>query len=339
MKDALKEAMYYVPSGEKNGKPVLCVLCPNRCKIAENKTGRCGIRASNSGKLYALVYDKYTSINLDPIEKKPLYHFCPGRSILSIGTAGCNLKCRFCQNYDISQAGPFDVPSRRMSSSELVKLASEGGSIGLAYTYNEPMINFEHLIETSMAVKKKGLVNVYVTNGYVCKEPLRELMPFIDAANVDVKSFENSFYKKYCDGALKPVLETVETLMENGRHVEITNLLIPGLNDGEKNIEKLAEWIFSISDEIPLHFSGYHPCYRMSIEPTPFSTLENAKKIASGKLKHVYLGNVWEKTGSNTVCPACGVTVIKRHGYETEVIAVKGSKCSNCGAQLNIHGT
>jgi len=330
----MKEALYYLPL-EKN-KRVQCFLCPHQCIIGEGRTGICRVRKNVGGKLFALVYDQFTSVNMDPIEKKPLYHFYPGREILSLGTVGCNFKCQGCQNYEISQAEVGEVPTRTLTSDDAIRLAKEHNSIGIAYTYNEPLINFEYLLETAHQAQQDDLKNVLVTNGFINEEPLVNLLSDIDAANVDVKSFRNDFYKEYCGGNLGDVLRTVEIMVRQRKHVEITNLVIPSLNDSDNEVEDLTDWVYSLSGEIPLHFSRYYPCYKMTIKATPLPTLERLKKIAQKKLKYVYLGNVWEKPESNTYCPNCKETLIERHGYHTRIVGLEKETCRKCGEKINI---
>ena len=330
----MKEALYYLPLEEENR--VQCFLCPHQCIINDGKTGICRIRKNVGGKLFALVYDQFTSVNLDPIEKKPLYHFYPGREILSLGTVGCNFKCKGCQNYEISQAEMGEVPTRTVTSDDAIRLAKEYDSIGIAYTYNEPLINFEYLLETAHQAQKYNLKNVLVTNGYINEEPLVNLLPYTDAANVDVKSFRDDFYKDYCKGRLGDVLRTVEIMAGQKKHVEVTNLVIPTLNDSDSEVEDLSDWLSSLSDEIPLHFSRYYPCYKMTIGATPLAVLERLRRIAQKKLKYVYLGNVWEKPESNTHCPNCKEVLIERRGYNTRVVGLMGQSCRNCGERINI---
>ena len=330
----MKEALYYMPI-EKD-KKVQCFLCPHQCIIDDGKTGICRTRKNVGGKLFALVYDQFTSVNLDPIEKKPLYHFYPGTEILSLGTLGCNFKCKGCQNYEISQATVGEVPTRTVTSDDAIRLAKEYKSVGIAYTYNEPLINFEYLLETASQAHKYDLKNVLVTNGYINEEPLVNLLPYIDAANVDVKSFRNDFYRDYCKGRLSDVLRTVEIMVRQKKHIEVTNLVIPTLNDSDSEVEDLTDWLYSLSDEIPLHFSRYYPCYKMTIKATPLAILERLRRIAQKKLKYVYLGNVWEKPESNTYCPSCKNIVIERRGYNTRVAGLAGENCANCGTKINI---
>ena len=283
----MKEALYY----EKlDVKRVHCHLCPNECLISDGNRGSCGVRINKDGTLYSEAYGKTTSVSLDPIEKKPLYHYHPGQYILSVGTKGCNLHCDFCQNWHISQ--DLNVPTEDITSEEIVARAKAAGSFGIAYTYNEPFIWYEFVLDTARLSKKHGLENVLVTNGYVNMAPLEGMLPYIGAMNIDLKSFNEDFYAKICKGALKPVLDVIKRSVKDC-HVEITTLLIPTLNDSEEEIAREVDWIFdNLGPEVPLHFSRYFPCYKMSLGPTPVRTLEMAARIAKKKLKYVYLGNV-----------------------------------------------
>lgn len=282
----MKEAMYYQKLDKEK---VQCELCPKRCIIAPDGYGFCHVRKNVEGKLFSEIYGKITSIALDPIEKKPLYHFHPGEYIISLGTRGCNLACLFCQNWQISQC--YDASLKTISIEEIIRQAKKVHSFGIAYTYNEPIIWYEFVLQSAKRAHKEGLKNVLVTNGFINQEPLNELMPFVDALNIDLKSMDNDFYVKYCKGELGPVLETIKTAAKSA-HLELTNLIIPGLNDSEENFIKLRDWIFeNLGPRIPLHFSRYFPCHKMKIPPTPLETLNKAKTIASEKLKHVYLGN------------------------------------------------
>ncbi len=288
--DNIKEAMYYdIIETDK----VHCYLCPHNCIIKPGMLGACRARKNIGGRLYSLNYGKVTSVALDPIEKKPLYRFYPGSLILSAGTFGCNLKCSFCQNWTIAheEADTRDItPSWLVEQAELLK---DRGNIGIAYTYNEPSIWYEFVYETAGLAKKKGLANVLVTNGFISKQPLRELLPFIDAMNIDVKSYTNEFYKNICKANLENVKETVETAA-GACHVEVTTLVIPGLNDSTEEIGEIARWLASISPEIPLHLSRFFPNYKMQDRPpTPKDTLYRARDEARKYLKHVYLGNIW----------------------------------------------
>lgn len=282
----MKEALYW----ESTDGKVKCHLCPHECIIANGKVGICGVRKHIDGKLYSLGYGETTSIALDPIEKKPIYHFHPGEYILSLGTKGCNFKCPFCQNWTISQ--DLDAPTEKITSEGIIKKAKECKSFGIAYTYNEPFIWYEFVLDTAKLAKKEGLENVLVTNGYVNPEPLEEMLPYIGAMNIDLKSMDEEFYRKICGGRLEPVLYVIERSAK-ACHVELTNLIIPGLNDSDDNFVRLVNWIYAhVGPEAPLHFSRYFPCYKMTKPATALDTLERAYQIAKKKLKYVYLGNV-----------------------------------------------
>ncbi|OGS19142.1 MAG: AmmeMemoRadiSam system radical SAM enzyme [Elusimicrobia bacterium RIFOXYA2_FULL_40_6] len=287
----MKEALYYSPI-DKEKKLTQCNLCPHNCKIKTGKTGICGIRKNNEGKLYSLTYGGFSSVNLDPIEKKPLYHFHPGSRILSVGTIGCNFKCSNCQNWEISQAEYQENVLRELSPEQALEMAKRYGSIGIAYTYNEPLINYEWVFETAQLFRKEKMKNVLVTNGYINEQPWVNLLPFIDAANIDVKAFKNDFYKSICKGEIGPVLRSVEIMFKKGKHMEVTYLVIPGKNDSEHEIMDFVEWLSSLSPEIPVHFSRYFPRYKMEEKSTPVETLEKVKNIALKRMKYVYIGNV-----------------------------------------------
>ncbi|MDD5356251.1 MAG: AmmeMemoRadiSam system radical SAM enzyme [Candidatus Omnitrophica bacterium] len=283
----MKEALFYQA---KDNSKAQCLLCPHNCLIPEGKVGLCGVRRNQKGKLYSLVYEQATSVALDPIEKKPLYHFHPKEFILSVGTKGCNLSCMFCQNWAISK--DLGAATETVTSQFLVERAKKLNSFGIAYTYNEPFIWYEFVLDTARLAKKEGLKNVLVTNGYVNIEPLKNILPFIDAMNIDIKSIEEEFYINTCAAKLSPVLETIKQSAKNC-HIELTNLIIPTLNDSEDNFVKLRDWIYeNLGDSVPLHFSRYFPCYKLNLPATPVSTLEKAQYIAEKKLKFVYLGNV-----------------------------------------------
>lgn len=331
----MKEALFWnIYNSEK--KTVQCLLCPSNCVIKKENFGLCQARKNVDGKLYSLVYGQMTSVSMDPIEKKPLYHFSPGKTILSLGTTGCNFKCPWCQNYEISQSLPLDIPSTYLSPEKAIETAIYYNSFGISYTYNEPLINYEYVLDTSKIAHLHGLKNVLVTNGFLEEKPWQELIPFIDAANIDIKSFSEEFYHKYCKGNLSTVLKNVEIIYEAKKHIELTYLIIPTLNDSFEQIERLSKWIASVSPEIPLHFSRYYPVYKFRIEQTPYSTLQEAEKIAKKYLSFVYLGNVFEQPESNTNCPYCGNLLIKRYGYSTKIVGLKGNKCEKCEKEINI---
>lgn len=282
----MKEALYW----EKLNGRILCRLCPHNCKIHENQLGICGVRKNIKGCLYTLVYGEISSVALDPIEKKPLYHYHPGESILSLGTKGCNFRCLFCQNWAISQDP--DLRTREVTSEWVIGKAKEVKSFGIAYTYNEPFIWYEFVFDTAKLAKSQGLENVLVTNGYVNPEPLEEILPFIDAMNIDLKSIDEDFYRKVCRGSIEPVLYTIKRAAKNC-HIELTNLVITGLNDSDDSITRLVDWIYdNLGESVPLHFSRYFPCYKLNNPVTSIETLNRAEQIAKKKLKYVYVGNI-----------------------------------------------
>ncbi|MDD5253544.1 MAG: AmmeMemoRadiSam system radical SAM enzyme [Candidatus Nanoarchaeia archaeon] len=285
----MKQALFYT---KKENNKVQCNLCPNNCLIPENKIGSCRVRKNIKGILYSLVYAKPASINVDPIEKKPLYHFLPGTKVLSFGTFGCNFHCLNCQNYNISQNLVEDIPE--VKPEEIIKLAKKYKTPSIAYTYTEPTIFYEYMLDTAKLAKKNKIKNVVVSNGYINQEPLKEIIKYIDAFNIDLKSINEDFYKKICFGKLKPVLETLKTIKKYKKHLEITFLVIPTKNDNLKEVEKMCKWIkTNLGKGTPLHISRFFPCYKLNnLEPTPLETLRNIKQIAKKYLVNVHIGNV-----------------------------------------------
>lgn len=311
----LREAMFYE---QLEGNLVRCNLCPNRCLLREGQTGICRARKNLGGKLYSLNYGKVVSANLDPIEKKPFFHVLPGSRAFSVATAGCNLRCLYCQNWQISQRSPAEIEYVRLSPQELVEKAIEAGAESIAYTYSEPIVFYEYMIETAKIAKERGLKNVIVTAGYINEEPLRELCKYADAIKVDLKGFDENFYLKITQGSFEPILNTLKTIKEEGVWLEIVNLIIPGLNDSEEEIRALSLWIKeNLGEEVPLHFSRFYPNYRMkNLPPTPIETVIRAREIAKAAgLKYVYTGNVRYPEGESTFCPESGQIAIERKGY------------------------
>lgn len=321
------EAMYYTK--EKNNT-VRCYLCPHNCIIKEGSRGMCNVRENVKGQLMALNYGKHTSYAYDPVEKKPLYHFYPGSDIFSIGSFGCNLHCDFCQNWEIAHGESLTI---EMEDEDLLLLAKSKGSIGIAYTYNEPTISYEYLYHICKLVKAIGLKNVLITNGFIEEEPLREILPFIDAMNIDLKAMNQDFYKKICKGNLEPVLGTIKIAKEY-THVEVTTLIIDGLNSREEEIEKLAAWLGNLDRGIPLHISKYFPNYKMDLPATSYETLIRTKEIAEKYLDYTYIGNIWG-TDNNTYCPSCNSQLVNRQGTG-EIVGLKKNKCKHCGEKINI---
>jgi len=314
---------------------IYCDLCPQGCRLTEGKAGLCRVRGVRDGELKAMGYGLISSVGVDPIEKKPLYHFRPGSMIFSFGGWGCNLSCEFCQNWTISQA--FEIRSKQYTAEQIVAQALESESIGIAYTYNEPMIGLEFVEECARLARSKGLLNVLVTNGFIKPEPAEELLPLIDALNIDIKSMDDSFYRKMCHGALAPVLAFSVQAVKAGCHVEITNLLIPSLNDDDRAIKDLAVWVRkNLGETTALHLSAYHPQYKVNIPATALELVEHAHELCSAELPYVYMGNVWTDKGSNTICPKCGNIMILRQGYEISVTGLKESSCSKCGRKTDV---
>jgi len=327
-----KEAMYY----EKlEGKKVRCFLCPRKCVIKEGEIGNCKVRANIKGKLYSLVYGKPSSLSIDPIEKKPLYHFLPGSNAFSIGTAGCNLHCIYCQNYDISQLGVEEIPHYSFSPKEIVKKALEMKCRVIAYTYNEPTVFYEYMLDIAKIAKKNNLKNIIVSNGFINKEPLKKLLKYVDGVNIDLKSFDNEFYKKYSFSWINPVLESLKIIKKQGVWLEITNLIIPGLNDKAKKIKEMAKWIKdNLGKDVPLHFTAFYPSYKLlDVPPTPKETLFKARDIAKNYLDFVYIGNIINEAG-NTYCPKCKALLIRRVGFNVLENNIKNGKCYKCGKKI-----
>jgi len=293
------------------------------------------IRRVEAGELTAAGYGLLSSANVDPIEKKPLYHFRPGSAIFSIGGWGCNFACVFCQNWTISQQ--LVEESTRYSPEDIVSRAASMGSEGIAYTYNEPLVNMEFVSDCCRLAKAEGLSNVLVTNGYVNPGPAADLLPLTDALNIDVKSMDDAFYREHCRGSLQPVKDFARQASDAGCHVEITNLIIPGLNDDPGTVASLAEWVATaLGPSVPLHLSAYRPQHKMSVPATPPKTLKAAYHACAGTLHYVYLGNVRTDKGQDTACPECGATLVARNGYATRVIGVTDRKCSECGREVDI---
>lgn len=329
------EARYY----EIEGGKVRCLLCPHRCLIAEGKHGLCGVRAHRSGKLYSVIYGLASSIHPDPIEKKPLFHFMPGTTSISLGSVGCNLSCKHCQNYSISRASPQDVHLTSVSPDDVVRYAKEAGAKSVSWTYNEPTIWHEFTTAASVVAHDAGLKTNYVTNGFISEDPLMELKGVIDAMNIDVKAFRDGFYKEVCGGSLAPVLRACERSAEMGIHIELTYLVIPGYNDSEKEIREFSSWVRdSIHASVPVHFSAFHPDHKlMDVPSTPVSTVLKAYEIAKkAGLDFVYVGNVYAGDKDDTYCPKCGSLAVRREGFRVESRTLNGDRCMKCGESLNM---
>jgi pyruvate formate lyase activating enzyme len=295
----------------------------------------CKVRAVEGPRLVARSFGHISALNIDPVEKKPLYHFLPGSRIFSVGGWGCNLRCDFCQNWSISQQ--TIEGGERMLPDMVVDEAIRRKTTSVAYTYNEPLINIEFVAECCRLARAQGLRNVLVTNGYINPKPAADLMAFVDAANVDIKSMDDSFYHTLCGGHLAPVQAFIRQARSAGCHIELTNLVIPGENDDDADFENLAVWIEqTLGADVPLHLSAYHPQYKMTAHATPTTTLEQGYRIVSRRLSYVYLGNVYTETGRDTRCPTCGNLLIRRSGYHTELKGLSGSCCTQCGHDTGI---
>ncbi len=331
---SLKEARYWEPRPDGS---VQCKLCPFTCTIPEGERGVCKVRANIGGKLRALTYGKPVAVHVDPIEKKPLFHVLPRARAFSLATAGCNLGCVFCQNWEISQAFPEEARHLDAPPARIVDAAVESGCEVIAYTYTEPTIFFEYMMDTAKRAKKRGLKNVWITCGYINPEPLRELCTVLDAANVDLKGYDEGFYRTYCKATLPPVLKTLEILEAEGVFVEVTNLLIPGANDDPQTIRRMCSWIRRrLGAETPLHFSRFHGAYQLEDRPrTPAATLRKARDIARAEgLQHVYLGNIFLEDGETTFCPHCGKRVVERRGFVVETLMIAHGRCAFCGGKI-----
>jgi len=329
------EASFY----EKKADKVRCGLCPHGCLVADGKRGLCGVRENRSGMLYSLIYGLASSIHADPIEKKPFYHFMPGTVAMSFSSIGCNLFCLHCQNFSISKAKVGDDRLTEITPEDVVRYSRRAGARSVSWTYNEPTIWHEFTKVASKTAHDAGLKSNYVTNGYINEAPLRDLKGVVDAMNIDVKGFTESFYKRVCGGKLTPVLKSCELAVELGMHVEVTYLIIPGHNDSEGEIAAFVKWVGdALGKEIPVHFSAFHPDYRMTDVPrTPASTMSLAYDLAKREnLEFVYLGNMPAGDRDDTFCPKCGARVITRDGFCVSRSDLKGDKCGRCSADLNL---
>ncbi|MEW5794171.1 MAG: AmmeMemoRadiSam system radical SAM enzyme [Bacillota bacterium] len=331
----MRKARFY----ETEEGKVHCRLCPNQCVIRDEKTGICRVRKNIGGELFTTNYGQITSYGMDPIEKKPLYHFYPGHEILSVGTTGCNLHCEFCQNWEIAHGSPSTVAVTARQVVEMALSQKDRDCVGIAYTYSEPSVWYEFVYDCAVLAHEAGLTNVLVTNGFIEAEPLDVILPYIDAMNVDVKAFTDDFYRKVCKGGLKAVLRTVEQAVPRC-HVELTTLLVTGLNDEPDEITALRDWVASVDPSLPLHLSRYSPRYKMTDRPsTPMDTMRMAREIAMEKLSYVYLGNVWDDEAADTFCPQCHKKVVDRTGFLVRSLALDaGNRCTFCGFQINILG-
>ncbi|MCK4263909.1 MAG: AmmeMemoRadiSam system radical SAM enzyme [Candidatus Aminicenantes bacterium] len=324
------EARFYKKHPDRE---IECVLCPRFCKLGDKERGYCGVRENIGGTYYTLVYGKACSIHVDPIEKKPLFHFLPKSQALSIATAGCNVNCKFCQNWEISQVRPEQIHHIDFPPDSVVKSAKKNNCPVIAYTYSEPIVFYEYMVDTSIEARKKGIKNVVITGGHINPEPLEKLIEVVDSIKIDLKAFSQNFYTNYVRGELQPVLEAIKIVATSNVWLEIVYLVIPTLNDSPKEIRKLCKWILrEVGPEIPLHFSRFHPMYLMkNLPPTPISTLIKVRDIALEEgIHYVYIGNVPGHMAENTFCPNCKKIVIERRGYQIQKNNLKDGRCKYC---------
>jgi pyruvate formate lyase activating enzyme len=331
----MREALYWTPGESER---VTCGLCGHGCVIPDGGHGLCRVRENRGGKLWATTYGRYSSVSPDPIEKKPLYHFMPGTRSLSFGSVGCNLRCQFCQNYEISNEWSLAL-TREVKAETIPGMARKQGCDSVSWTYNEPTMWYEFTLDASRLLRKAGIPTVYVTNGYIAEAPLRELSGCLDAMNIDVKAFTEEFYTTLTNGSLRKVMETCALAKELGIWIELTNLIIPTRNDDLGDIRRFARWVADgLGPEVPVHFSRFHPDYKMlDLRPTPVETLLKAHAIAREEgLRYVYVGNVPHAEQENTHCHECGHTLIARMGYSVSNNLKKGDACPKCGARAAV---
>ncbi|MCW5203622.1 AmmeMemoRadiSam system radical SAM enzyme [Desulfobulbus sp. US4] len=335
----MKEARLYIREDlHQEDQAVVCALCHHRCRIRSGRRGRCGVRENQKGVLYSLVYGRLVAENVDPVEKKPFFHFLPASRSFSISTVGCNFSCQHCQNYQISQyphRNAGEIVGSLRSPEQVVATAEQSGCQSISYTYVEPTIFYEFARDCMELAHSRGLANLFVSNGYMTAECSRDLAPLLDGINIDIKSFSEEFYRTVCKASLQPVLDTVRLLRELGVWVEVTTLLIPGLNDAAEELEGIASFLYSVDPAIPWHVTGFHPTYKMlDWEPTPVASLRMARQIGlDAGLRFVYQGNVRSDEGENTLCPSCHTELISRAGFVVRINRLKDGICPECGEE------
>jgi pyruvate formate lyase activating enzyme len=319
------------------GTYVQCNLCPHRCIIADGERGICRVRENRGGRLYSMVYGNPCAVHVDPIEKKPFYHYLPTAAAFSLATAGCNLRCLYCQNWPISQVPPEQTENIDLPPEAVVHYAQEYEAPIIAYTYSEPTAFYEYMLATAQLARAAGLLNVVISAGFINPEPLRELCAAVDAIKIDLKGYDEGFYREVCQAELGPVLEAIRTIYESGIHLEIVNLVVPTLNDSLEQLRALARWVAGeLSPDVPLHFSRFGPMYKLkNLPPTPVETLEQAREIALEEgVRFVYIGNVPGHPANSTYCPACGQAIIVRQGFSVVEYHLEGGVCATCGESI-----
>ncbi len=331
----MKKARFYT---REDGR-IRCLLCPRRCLLKEGQEGVCAVRRVSGGELYTANYGLCAAINWDPVEKKPLYHFYPGSQILSLGTYGCNLECSFCQNWSLARGRPEHGGTILSPGQVLEMIQARGASHkeapGVSFTYNEPTVWYEFVYDTAKLLHRHGYVSVLVSNGYISLEALEEVLPYIDAVNLDLKGFSSSFYREYCRGQLDPVLKVLERAVSRC-HVEVTCLLIPSVNDAPQELEQMFSRLAGLNPDLPVHISRYFPSHQLDLPPTPLQTMYQARELALKKLNYVYLGNVWDCGAAHTYCPRCSRLLIERSGYRTRIPGLSGQNCRYCGQLIPV---
>ncbi|MGQ9731539.1 MAG: AmmeMemoRadiSam system radical SAM enzyme [Candidatus Zipacnadales bacterium] len=331
----MREAMYYDKLG---GLKVRCRICPKECVVGDRERGFCGVKENRGGKYYTLVYGQCAALNLDPIEKKPLFHFLPGTTAFSIATAGCNFDCKDCQNWEISQRRPEQITdARTLLPKDVAAGAKRCNAASIAYTYSEPVVFYEYMLDSAVEGHKLGVRSVMISNGYIRPEPLQRLLPHLDAAKIDLKSISEEFYKTYCLGEVAPVLETIKLLKKSGKWLEIVYLVVPTLNDSETMVRKMCEWVYdNVGANVPLHFSRFYPAYQLKkLPPTPYGTMERCYKIAREVgIRYVYVGNVPGTPHETTICPKCGRAVVKRSGFRVLEKNLRNGACKFCAYKI-----
>jgi len=320
-----------------SGTYVQCSLCPHRCIIADGERGHCRVRENRGGRLYSVVYGNPCAVHVDPIEKKPFYHFLPTAAAFSLATAGCNLRCLYCQNWSISQTPPEQTRNMELPPKDVVHYAQESNASVIAYTYTEPTVFYEYMVATARLARENGLRNVVISAGFINPEPLQELCEAVDAIKIDLKGYDEEFYREVCGGELGPVLEAIRTIYESGTHLEIVNLVVPTLNDSLEQLRALARWVVrDLSPDVPLHFSRFGPQYKLTnLPPTPVETLDRAREIALEEgVRFVYIGNVPGHPANNTYCPSCGQTLVARQGFTVKEYHLQDGACAHCGEPI-----
>ncbi len=329
-----REALAYE---KMDGALVRCRLCPRGCVVPDGRRGYCQVRQNRAGTYHTLVYGRICSAHVDPIEKKPLFHFLPGTAAFSLAAPGCNVECQWCQNWQISQVRPEDIRTEHLPPDKAVEVARAHESPTIAFTYSEPTVFYEYCLDTARAAREAGVRCVSITNGYIQAEPMKRLCEVLSAVKVDLKGFTEEFYRRYVHGELAPVLATLELVRRQGVHLEIVTLLIPGLNDGEEELRELSRWVVrNLGPDVPLHFTRFHPDYKMTnLARTPAQTVERARQIAAAEgVRYAYTGNLPGSKHQSTFCPECGELVVGRYGFYVGKVHLKDGNCAHCGAPI-----